>query len=232
MAVTTGFAGFGADALDFLSGLAADNSKTYFDAHRATYDAQLATPVRALVVDVGARLADEVSPGIRAEPKVGRSLFRINRDLRFSKDKTPYHPYVDAVFWEGDSPRTSPSFILRISAREVVVGAGVFGFDKPALARWREAVADDETGAALVDVIADVERAVPGAALSEPTRARVPKGFPADHPRADLLRHDAVHLSAGVEPPPSLTTPHFVDWLLDRYRQFAPFQQWLVQHVG
>ncbi len=226
------FGGFGPEALAFLAGLAHDNSKRYFDANREVYEEHLALPMRALVVDLGDRLADGVSPAVQAEPKVGRSLFRINRDLRFSKDTTPYHPYVDAVFWEGPSPRSSPSFILRIAADEVVVGAGVVGLDKTGLARWRASVIDDSSGSALVATIGAVQQAVPGAALSAPTRARVPRGFPADHPRADLLRSDGLHVSASVEPPPTITDPCFTEWLVDRYVRFAPLHRWLVDHVG
>jgi hypothetical protein len=141
------FTGFGPDARSFLAGLAEDNSKSYFDRHRRVYEEQVARPMKSLVVDVGARLADRVAPGIRAEPKVGRSLFRINRDLRFSADTTPYHPDVD-----------------------------------------------DAPGGALAEAIAAVRRRLPGATLPEATRAKVPKGYPDDHPRADLLRRDAMHL--------------------------------------
>ncbi len=232
MADVAEFTGFGPDALSFLDGLAADNSKSYFDANRVVYDEQVAGPMKLLVVAVGSGLRDRVSPAVDAEPKVGRSLFRINRDLRFSKDKTPYHPYVDAVFWEGSSPRTSPGFILRVAADTVVVGAGVFGLSGDRLARYRDAVVDDTTGGELAAAIASCRRAVKGATLSEPQRKRVPAGYPSDHPRADLLRYDGMHLSAEVPPPASITSARFASWLLDRYEKLAPFERWLVRHVG
>lgn len=225
------FNGFGPDAAEFLAGLAADNSKAYFDAHRPIYDTQLVAPMKALVVVVGEMLADRVSPTIGAEPSVGKSLFRINRDLRFSKDPTPYHPYVDAVFWDGDSPRSSPGFILRIDAESVVVGAGVLGLTGARLDRYRGAVVDDATGGALVRIIDDARAEIDGLSLSDPTRARVPKGYPRDHPRADLLRRDGLHLRTRGPLPHSFTTPHFADWLVDRYVVLAPFERWLVGTV-
>ena len=135
----------------FLDGLAAENTKAYFGTHRATYDAQVFAPLKSLVNALGEQLQHRVSDGLRYEPKVGKSLFRINRDLRFSTDKTPYHTHLDVVVWEGESPRSSPGFILRIAPHEVVVGAGVFARTDDRLARWRNAV-DGERGARLAEV--------------------------------------------------------------------------------
>ncbi len=226
------FTGFGPDALDFLDGLAADNSKVYFDANRTTYDEQVAAPIKSLVLAVGAELRDRVSPDIQFEPKVGKSLFRINRDLRFSKDKTPYNPYVDAVFWEGESPRSSPGFILRIGADTLVVGTGVFGLEGDRASRFRDAIVDDVTGGEFVELVAAARKAVKGASMSEPQRKRVPRGYPADHPRADLLLYDGFHLSTEVPPPASITSPKFATWVADRYEKFGPVEQWLVRNVG
>ena len=93
MAELAAFSGFGPDGLAFLDGLAGDNSKAYFDAHRTTYEQQVCTPLKSLVVALGEQLRNRVSDDISFEPKVGRSMFRINRDLRFAKDKTPVsHP--------------------------------------------------------------------------------------------------------------------------------------------
>ena len=232
MAELPAFSGFGPDAMAFLEGLAVDNSKTYFDAHRSVYEQQVFAPLKSLVVAVGEQLQNRVSPEVSFEPKVGRSMFRINRDLRFSKDKTPYHTYLDAVFWEGSSPRTSPGFILRVAPDEVVVGAGVFGLADDRLERWRAAVLDDERGVELVDLIDRSRGALRGATLSEPTRKRLPRGLPADHPRADLLERDGFHLSATVSTPRSVTSPRFATWVADRHAELAGLHHWLVREVG
>jgi uncharacterized protein (TIGR02453 family) len=230
--VSPRFDGFGPQALAFLEGLAVDNTKDYFDAHRKVYDEQVAAPMKALVVAVGGALADRVDPNLRAEPKVGRSLFRINRDLRFGADKTPYHTWVDAVFWNGSAPRSSPGFLLRIAPDGIVTGAGVFGLAGERAERYRRAVLDDVTGRELTTIIDDTTRAVRGARLGEPQRARPPRGWPADHPRSHLLRYDALHLSATTPPPASLTSARFASWCTSRLERFAPFERWLVDHVG
>ncbi|MDA3039145.1 MAG: DUF2461 family protein, partial [Actinomycetota bacterium] len=147
------FAGFGPDTVSFLAGLEADNCKGYFDANRRIYDDQVRRPLQQLCVAVGGRLAAGSVPEIRYEPKVGRSMFRINRDLRFSKDSTPYHPYLDLAWWSGDHPKTSPAFIMRIRHDELLTGVGVFALIDDRLARYRAAVVG-EPGVELERVVA------------------------------------------------------------------------------
>jgi len=104
------FTGFPPAGTGFLGGLAADNSRAYFDANRGSYANDVAAPLRALVIAVGERLRDTAVPDLCFDPSVGKSLFRINRDTRFSADKTPYHPWADAIWWAGpgDAPVHRP----------------------------------------------------------------------------------------------------------------------------
>ncbi|MEL6890495.1 MAG: DUF2461 family protein, partial [Actinomycetota bacterium] len=194
------------------------------------YDEQVARPLKQLVVAVGERLAAGPAQEIEYEPKIGRSMFRINRDLRFSKDKTPYHPHLDVAWWQGEHAKTSPGFIMRIRHDEVLTGVGVFALADDRLARFRDAVVGPP-GEQLVALLDDTRRSVKGAALSEPTRKRVPKGFDPDHPRADLLRFDGLHMS-GVEPvPASITSARFAGWVADRLAKYAGIHRWLVDHT-
>jgi len=224
------FDGFGPDAIGFLKGLEADNSKAYFDRNRDVYDLQVRRPLQQLCLAVGDRLMAGPAQAIDYEPKIGRSMFRINRDLRFGKDKTPYHPHLDLVWWQGDHPKSSPSFIMRIRHDDLLTGAGVFAFAGDHLDRYRSAVVSDE-GAELKRIVDSIIRSVPTASLSEPSRKRVPRGYDADHPRAGFLLHDGVHLS-GVEPTPStITTPAFADHVADRLTTYVELHSWLVANT-
>ncbi|MEZ5246091.1 MAG: DUF2461 domain-containing protein [Acidimicrobiales bacterium] len=224
------FTGFGPDLVAFLAGLEADNSKAYFDAHRKVYDDQVRRPLQQLCLAVGDRLAAGPVPDLRYEPKVGRSMFRINRDLRFSKDPTPYHPHLDLAWWHGDHPKTSPAFIMRIRHDEVLTGVGVFALTDHRLDRYRAAVVG-EPGRELDRIVAAITAAVPDASLSEPGRKRVPKGFDAEHPRARYLLHDGLHLS-GVEPLPStVTSAAFADHVVERLGRYVELHRWLVAHT-
>jgi uncharacterized protein (TIGR02453 family) len=122
------FTGFPPSGTAFLAGLAADNTKAYFDRNRGTYANDVAAPLRALVVAVGQRLREGTGRDVCFDPAVGKSLFRINRDTRFSADKTPYNPWVDAIWWAGlRGARRAPAFIFRLSAGGLVAGAGITG---------------------------------------------------------------------------------------------------------
>lgn len=224
------FAGFGSDCLRFLAGIEADNTKAYFDANRRVYDDQVRRPLQQLCLAVGDRLAAGPVPEIRYEPKVGRSMFRINRDLRFSKDKTPYHPHLDLAWWLGDDPKTSPAFIMRIRHDELLTGVGVFALAGTSLDRFRAAVVG-EPGVELARITESISDAVPSATSSEPSRKRVPKGFDPDHPRARYLLQDGLHLS-GVEPTPdSITTATFADHVADRLSVYVELHRWLAGHA-
>ncbi|MFK8022785.1 MAG: DUF2461 domain-containing protein [Ilumatobacter sp.] len=223
------FGGFGPDALDFLRGLAADNSKAYFDAHRPIYESQIAAPMKSLVVEVGGRLAKVVDHDLQYEPRVGRSLFRINRDLRFSADKTPYQTHLDAIWWTGKVPKQSAAFILRLTPDSLLTGAGMRGLAGASLSAFRNAVAR-EPGVELAELVGALERE-PGATRSDPSRKRVPKGFPADHQRADLLVCDGFHMSVEEPLPGTFVDVSFARSAADRLARFAALQTWFVAHV-
>jgi len=117
----TAFRGFPREGLEFLAGLAEDNSRAYFDAHRDIYEAALLAPAKAFVVALGEELRARVAPGLRAEPRVNGSILRINRDTRFTTDKRPYKEHLDFWFWEGDGPsRAYPGLFVRLRQPAVI----------------------------------------------------------------------------------------------------------------
>lgn len=135
-------------------------------------------PAMALLDTIGADL--ERAIGAPPTPK----LFRPQRDVRFSNDKTPYHLHLH-MLWS-----TPPvGWFLGIGRDYVSVGAGVMGFDKDALTDWRAAV-DSPKGAELAGIIADLQAS--GARLDEPDLKRVPAPYDKDHPQGDLLRRKSV----------------------------------------
>src|SRR3954453_4394943 len=197
----TAFAGFPRDGLEFLAGLAEDNSRAYFDAHRDVYEGALLAPAKAFVVALGEQLRARVAPGLRAEPRVNGSILRLNRDPRFTNDKRPYKEPLDFWFWEGDGPsRAYPGLFLRLRPAAVGLGAGMHRFEASAIAAYRSAVADEATGEALEAAVAGAT-AVRAPAVNAPALKRVPRRFDADHPRGDLLRHDGFYVGGEGEVP-------------------------------
>lgn len=227
---TTMFDGFDAKGLAVLADLEHTNTKEFFDAHRDRFREGVVEPAKALVVDLGERLRRTVAPELVAEPRVNGSLFRINRDIRFSADKSPYKTHQAIFLWEGDDKKTSPGFYLSVSGHEVGVGVGYMGIGD--LDRWRSAIADDETGEAFIAALGHATSTLPDVTTNEPDLKRVPRPYPADHPRARWLRHKGFHASLREPLPDSVTEPAFVDWCATRCEAFGPLHRWLVDHVS
>src|SRR5207247_274527 len=141
-----GFAGFPPETFKFLARLAENNHKEWFETHRPEYQRYYVGAALDFIEAFGPRL-QAVDPAIKFEPKINGSLFRINRDIRFSTDKTPYKTNLDMWFWKGEQKGwDTPGLFFRMSPDSLVLGAGLHHFDKPLLEAYREAVADPETG--------------------------------------------------------------------------------------
>lgn len=223
---TGGFGGFGAGGLAFLDALERDNTKRCFDAHQAVYRRELLEPAKAFVTDLGTCLQRRVSAGLRAEPRVGGSLFRIANDRRFAPAKAPYKPHLDLAFWEGpNGPRLDPALILRIAPAEVHLGCGVMPRTGPALDAYRAALHDHAQATDLDRQVAAL--LTDDAQLSEPTRRRLPAGFAADGPAARFAVRDGFHVVRRFPHPPEIATTVFVEWCADRLAPFAPVHRWL-----
>jgi uncharacterized protein (TIGR02453 family) len=224
---TIAFAGFPGEGLRFLAGLTEDNTRQYFDTHRDVYESALLEPAKAFVVALGEELRTRVSPGLRAEPRINGSILRINRDTRFTADKRPYKEHLDLWFWEGEGPsREHPGYFIRLRSETVALGAGMHRFDGRALAAYRAAVASEDTGRALEEALA-AATAVRGVAVGAPALKRVPRPFDADHPRAELLRHDALYVGGEWKLPRAVSGPGFVGWVAERLERVAPVERWL-----
>jgi uncharacterized protein (TIGR02453 family) len=203
------FTGFPAEALIFFDGLEADNSKAYWTDHRATYDAAVRAPMLALLEAL--------------EPEFGDAhVFRPHRDVRFSKDKSPYKTAIGA--------HTERGGYVQVSANGLMVAAGFWQTAPDQVERLREAVADERLGPtleALVDGLHTAGYEVSGTRLK--TR---PRGYDADHPRIELLRHKTLTVHREFGEPPWLAEPGCVDRVAAAWREMRTLTDWLDRHVG
>ena len=225
------FEGFPKQTLAFLRGLGKHNDKAWFDAHRADYDAYYMEPAKAFVAAIGRKLA-LFEPGITAEPRVNGSIFRINRDIRFSKDKTPYKDHLDLWFWEGPERKTAVSgFFFRLRHDSLLLGVGNHSFDKDLLTKFREAVADDEMGKPLAKLQEKLAKA--GMPCEGETYKKVPRGFDPEHPRADLLKFGALYAGVTLKPlPTELGSAKLVTTCTGYFKKMLPLHRWLVHALG
>ncbi len=222
------FTGFPPETFAFLKGLAKNNTKDWFEAHRQDYELYDLAPAKEFVEAIGSRLK-KISKTINAEAKVNGSIFRINRDVRFSKDKRPYKTSLDLWFWEGEKRGwEAPGFYLRLMADGFLAGAGLHQFTPAQLKKYRAAVINDKSGAALSKMVAGLDESLK---LGEATRKKVPRGFEADHPRAAFLLRDGLYATYEAGLPKAIHSGEFVDLCLDIFKRAAPVSRWLGAHV-
>jgi uncharacterized protein (TIGR02453 family) len=208
------FAGFPDEGLVFYEGLEADNSKTYWTAHRADYDSHVRAPLQALVDELAAEFGTA-------------KVFRPYRDVRFSHDKTPYKTHQGAVVQGSDG---AGAYYVQISADGLMVAGGAWRLESDQVSRYRRAVADGVQGPRLQEELGTLEAA--GYTVSGERLVRVPKGFEVDPGRADLLRHKSLHAVRTWEPADWLHGPQALDRVRDGWRAFGPLNQWLADNVG
>lgn len=219
--------GFPQATLDFLAELRRHNTREWFDANRGRYEQDVLSPAKSFVVAAAGPL-ERLAPGIRADPRVLGSIFRINRDTRFSPDKRPYKDHLDLWFWHGERGRAVSGLFLRLSPDGVAVGAGAHDLGKEVLRRYREAVCDPAAGAALAGILRDLDDA--GIGVLGRSLTRPPSGYDATADAAPLLLHRAL-FAAIEEPPERAVESSFLEHAEALWAQLAPLHLWLVRHV-
>jgi uncharacterized protein (TIGR02453 family) len=223
------FSGFPSATRQFLAGIAENNSKEWFEAHRALYDEGYVAPARAFVEAMGPKL-QKLSPDVRFEPKINGSIGRVNRDTRFSKDKRLYKDNLDLFFWHGDKKGWDhPGFFIRLTAKDVWLGGGMHHMMDEQLTRYRDAVVDERSGKALVAAIAKVEKAGDYVVGGMP-RKTVPRGYDKDHPRAKYLLWEGLPAMAQMTMADAMK-PDFADRALTHFKNTWPVGKWLMEYV-
>lgn len=202
------FTGFPERALIFYEGLEADNSKTYWTAHRQTYEEDVKAPMLAMLAEL--------------EPEFGpSSVYRPYRDVRFSRDKTPYKTAIAAGGGGG---------YVQLSADGLLVAGGYYDTTPGQVERLRRAVADDVQGPALERVVGTLRRG--GWEIGGQRLKTKPRGYDADHPRIELLKHRTLIAHRHWAPAPWLHTARAKQRVQKAWRELADLDRWLASNVG
>jgi uncharacterized protein (TIGR02453 family) len=222
--MTTTFGGMPDEGLAFLEDLEERNTKAFFDANKAVFTEQVQAPFAALVEAAAARLRASV-PTL-GQPKV----FRIYRDLRFSKDKTPYKTSMSASVpsrppAEDGRPGVGTGFYVNVGPAGLYVASGLYHPARPDLERVRAAIADPDTGPELEAILR--RAAAKGLEPYLDPLQRAPKAYPADHPRAALLKARSLVLNRQHDRAPWLQSAELLDHLVADWKAMIPFNRWL-----
>lgn len=224
------FAGFEREALQFFHELTLEMNREWFEANKARHRRLWVEPMTALLTEVAAKLAKPYAPIKLAPPK----LFRIHRDVRFSKDKTPYKTHAAGLLplHAGKKPVEGgcSALYLQIGIDEEYAGAGTYFFDDRQLVRWRKLVAAEKSGTEIAKLIGKLRKAgyeVGG----HDDYVRVPRGFAPDHPRAELLRMRGLTAGFPAIPKGMLHQRQLAGWIAGHARAVAPLVQWIYRSL-
>ncbi len=202
------FTGFPPESLEFFRELAAHNNRDWFLAHKDVYQRACRGPMEALVAEL--------------EPRVGKvKISRINRDIRFSRDKAPYKTYIAAGVGGN---------YISLSADGLFVGGGFYAPDAGALQRFRAAVDDDTTGRRLQAIVRTLRRRGYEVGSHE-TLSSAPRGYSSDHPRIELLKMKDLFAGRRFAPAAWLATAKARGRIDRVITDTAPLVKWLRQHV-
>ena len=207
------FTGFPEAALDFYDDLEMDNTKSFWEAHKATYLESVKAPMTALTE----ALAPEFGT-----PKV----FRPFRDVRFAKDKTPYKTHQGAFIAAGPAC----GWYVEISARGVRTGSGFYDASSSDLARIRNSIDVEATGRQLERILAKLEKA--GFEIGGDKLKTTPRGYTAEHPRIELLRHRSLTVGHSFGFDKVIHTPELVTAVRKDWRALKPLVEWVSERLG
>jgi len=207
------FTGFPEAALDFYDDLEMDNTKSFWEAHKQVWTDAVKAPMTALTD----ALADEFGAA---------KVFRPHRDVRFAKDKTPYKTHQGAFVPSG--PATG--WYVELSARGVRTGGGFYEASSADLARIRESIANEATGKQLESILGKLEKA--GFEVGGERLKTSPRGYDADHPRVELLRHKSITVGRTIGFDKVIHTPKLVDLVRKDWRALRPLVDWVAERVG
>jgi uncharacterized protein (TIGR02453 family) len=224
MSIETNEASFGRELFGFLADLKTHNDRDWFNANKARYEADLLEPALAFIEDFGPHL-HQISPHLRADARrVGGSLFRIYRDTRFSKDKTPYKTTAGIWFKHEQAKDVhAPGFYLHLAPGDVFAGGGIWHPDTKTLTKIRDAIVADSGG--WREATRGIEFGM-GEELK-----RVPSGYDKDHPLAqDLKRKNFAVLKRLSEK--EATGSEFLQHYAGVCESMAPTMRFLCRAIG
>jgi uncharacterized protein (TIGR02453 family) len=207
------FAGFPEAALDFYDDLEVDNTKSFWEAHKEQYQTSVRAPMTALT--------DALEAGFGAA-----KIFRPFRDVRFAKDKTPYKTHQGAFVAAGPAC----GWYAEIAARGFRTGAGFYDASAADLAKIRAAMADDVKGAQLQKILTKLERA--GFEIGGDRLKTSPRGYDADHPRIELLRHRSLTVMHDYGFEPVIHTGDLVAAVRKDWKATRPLVEWVFARLG
>lgn len=214
----------------FLAALSKNNNKEWFEKNRARFDFEFIHPAAQFVVDMGEKLIG-LSPNIFAVPKIDKSIFRIHRDVRFSKNKDPYKTNLGLYFWEGKGKKMDcPGFYFHIEPKLFFIASGMYEFSKDKLKKYRETVADPAKGKKLYEIIFSLQKKK-NFVIGGKNYKKTPRGFDDAYKYKDLFLYNGLYVYYEKSSFDELIKNDPVDFSFKIFKEMYPLHRWFVENL-
>lgn len=221
---------FPQSTIKFLTALSKNNNKEWFEKNRIRYEFELLQPAVRFVIDLGEKLS-ELSPNINAIPKVDKSIFRLYRDVRFSKNKAPFKTNLGLYFWEGLDKKTECSGLyFHIEPKLFFLGSGMYQFTADQLKKYRELVSDPLKGKELNDLVNKLLKNKKYQ-LGGKTYKKTPRGFDPNYKYNELLLHSGFYIYYESKDFSELTKKDPVSFSYKTFKEMYSVHKWFVENI-
>lgn len=212
------FPGFSKSAISFLRDLKANNTREWFNENKRTYEKELKIPASAFTEEMVGELEGLTNLSHTSK------IYRIHRDVRFSKDKTPYNTHLHIGFTPRSNKATPPCWFFGLDTEKLTLGAGTFAFDKADLERFRARISGPD-GTKFAKLLSGLEGK--GVRISQPELKRVPSGYPKDHAQEEHLRRKGLTTWIDLGDPDLATREDLILSCRSSFEKMKPVVDWL-----
>ncbi len=225
------FDGFPKATVKFYRDLSKHNDRPWFNENKPVYQEKVLAPAQDFVLAMGARLK-KLSPNVMADPRAtgAGSIFRIYRDTRFSRDKSPYKTFLGIFWWEADRKKMeSPGFYFHLEANSLMIAIGHHVFPKEMMVSYRDAVVHAKRGPALARAVKKV--ATKGYEVGGKHYKKTPRGYDPEHQNAEFLLYTGLWAAEEGKIPKELYSSDLLDYCYARFKDMLPIYRWLAEAV-
>ena len=217
------------NTIDFLKKLSKNNNREWFHSHREEYEKNFLLPAKICVIQLGDFLRNYI-PNIIAEPEINKSIFRLNRDVRFSKNKSPYKTNLGLYFWEGRKKKLESSgFYFHLEPKTFLVAVGFYIFPNEILKKYRQVLLQQTKNSDLYKIIKSLKRK--GYSIEEEKYKKLPAGFTPEHPFAELSKFSGLYAMYETNDLEQFKKQDIIEFTQKIMKDMIPLHQWIVENL-
>ena len=222
--------GFPKSAVDFLTKLKRNNNRDWFESHREEFQYSVLEPAQEFIIVLGEMLRT-IAPDIIAIPKVDKSIFRLHRDVRFSKDKSPYKTNLGLFFWEGTKKKMECSgFYFHLEPGQFFIGNGIYIFTNELMKEYRDIISIPAKAKELDSIIKTLKKK--GYGIGGKFYKQVPRGLDKEYPYAEYFLYNGMYAFDDTFPLKDLYKQDVVKYSFKKFKEMLPIHRWLVKNFG